>query len=253
MIVLYDSPFSPFARKVRMVLEHKRLAFDTVDALALANRAELAKLNWRIEVPALTDEAVTVVNSADIVAYLEHRYPDFPVLPADAGQRVIARDWERCSDTVIDAITVDLSLWLWSDRKDKPPPGLQEAGRRDLAEHYARMEAQLGDQDYFVGDLSIADIALYPHLKMVKLIGAPIEPTRFPRLKRWLQRMDELDICKADVQRVKDFMQGIERSQYEFRRIAWRGDRLEWVMRRGFHAWFAQEIEQGRVMWPGEE
>lgn len=252
MITLYDSAFSPFARKVRMVLEHKQLPFQTVDALALANRTQLARLNWRVEVPALTDDNITVVNSADIVTYLEHRYPQQPVLPADPGQRVIARAWERTSDTVIDAITVDLSLWLWSDRKDKPPAGLHEAGRKDLAEHYARMEQQLGEQDYFVGSLSIADIALYPHLKMVKLVGAPIEQTQYPKLKGWLKRMDQLDICKADVQRVKDFMQRIDRSKYEFKRIAWRGDRLEWIVRHGYYQWFANEIEQGRVMWPGE-
>ena len=34
MIKFYDSAFSPFARKVRMVLEHKELAFETVDGLA---------------------------------------------------------------------------------------------------------------------------------------------------------------------------------------------------------------------------
>lgn len=252
MMTLYDSPFSPFARKVRMVLEHKGLAFQTVDALALANRPKLAELNWRIEVPALTDDEVTVVNSADIVAYLEHRYPKVPILPADPGKRVVARAWERTSDTIIDAITVDLSLWLWTDRKDKPPEGLHAAGHEDLVAQYARMEAQLDELDYFVGELSIADIALYPHLKMVKLIGAPIEQARFPKLKAWLHRMDELAICKADVQRVKDFMQRIDRSKYEFKRIAWRGDRLEWVVRRGFYSWFAQEIEEGRVLWPGE-
>ena len=33
-------------------------------------------------------------------------------------------------------------------------------------------------------------------------------------------------------------------------RIVWRGDRIEWLLARGFSAWFFDEIEQGRVAWP---
>ena len=75
MITLYDSAFSPFARKVRMVLEHKRLEAEYVDGLLLENHDRLRAVNGRVEVPALTDGDLTVINSADIVAYLDHRYP----------------------------------------------------------------------------------------------------------------------------------------------------------------------------------
>src|SRR4030095_11118891 len=51
VITLYDNAFSPFARKVRMVLEHKRLAFEAVDGLAPAGHARLASVNPRVEVP----------------------------------------------------------------------------------------------------------------------------------------------------------------------------------------------------------
>ena len=39
---------------------------------------------------------------------------------------------------------------------------------------------------------------------------------------------------------------GIER-----RRIFWRGDRIEWLLARGFHPWFFKEIAEDRVLWPG--
>ena len=55
MITLYDNAFSPFARKVRMVLEHKRLAFEVIDGLAPAGHARLAAVNPRVEVPVLQD------------------------------------------------------------------------------------------------------------------------------------------------------------------------------------------------------
>lgn len=37
MMTLYDAAFSPFARKVRMVLEYKELKFQSVDGLFKSN------------------------------------------------------------------------------------------------------------------------------------------------------------------------------------------------------------------------
>ena len=37
MMKLYDNAFSPFARKVRMVLDWKRLAYEPIDGLDKAN------------------------------------------------------------------------------------------------------------------------------------------------------------------------------------------------------------------------
>lgn len=79
MMRLYENAFSPFARKVRLVLEHKGLAFEGVDGLALANRAALEKVNGRVEVPVLDHDGLVVVNSSDIVAYLERVAPERPV------------------------------------------------------------------------------------------------------------------------------------------------------------------------------
>ena len=69
MIKLYNSAFSPFARKVRMTLEHKELAYEAVDGLLESNYEALKAVNGRVEVPALVDGDIVVVNSADIVAY----------------------------------------------------------------------------------------------------------------------------------------------------------------------------------------
>ena len=62
MIKLYDSAFSPFARKVRMVLDHKGLDYETVDGLLKSNHDALKVVNGRIEVPALVDGDIVVVN-----------------------------------------------------------------------------------------------------------------------------------------------------------------------------------------------
>src|ERR1043166_920354 len=90
-IRLYGSWFSPFARKVALALELKALPYDYVDGLLAENRAEVYKLNPRGEVPVLADDAVVVINSSDIVQYLDWRYPEPGPYPAAAGGRGGAR------------------------------------------------------------------------------------------------------------------------------------------------------------------
>jgi glutathione S-transferase len=251
MRVLWDNAFSPFARKVRMVLEHKGLAFEAVDALAPEQRDRLAAVNPRVEVPVLDDDGVVVVNSADVVAYLEHRYPERPVYPSEPALRVRARAWERTADTLLDAILHDISIFLWAFPGSTPPPGLLEAAREDLDALYADLERALaGGGPYVCGELSIADLALFPHLTGVKLLGVSFSVERHSRLLEWYRRMRTLDVCRGDVARVQAFLAALPPDRPPLQHVVWRGDRVEWVLARGFHDWFLGEIRAGRVAWP---
>ncbi|MGA7533363.1 MAG: glutathione S-transferase family protein [Pseudolabrys sp.] len=143
MIKLYDSAFSPFARKVRIVLEYKGLNYEPVDGLLKSNHAALKAVNGRIEVPALVDDDIVVVNSADIVAYLDNRYAAKSIYPDAPAARVHARAWERVADTFVDPIFVDISSWKWAERPDKMPDGLLEAARADLRIVYDALDKEL--------------------------------------------------------------------------------------------------------------
>jgi glutathione S-transferase len=250
-VKLFDSAFSPFARKVRMVLEHKGLAFEVVDGLRRANHDALNAVNGRVEVPVLADDDVVVVNSADIVSYLEFRYPQQPVYPKDFAARVHARAWERAADTFIDPILVDISYWKWAERSDTVPVGLLDAARADMKLVYDALEHELVQREFVSGPLSIADIALFPHLASAKAMGVEFAAERYPNLVRWLKAMRALPICSADLQRARDYVTSLDVSDVERRRIFWRGDRIEWILARGYHEWFFNEIREGRVLWPG--
>jgi hypothetical protein len=63
--------------------------------------------------------------------------------------------------------------------------------------------------------------------------------------------MRALPICTADSKRARDYVVTMKDRNIERRRIFWRGDRIEWVLARGFHAWFFNEIKEDRVAWPG--
>jgi glutathione S-transferase len=251
MITLYDNAFSPFARKVRMVLEHKGLEFEAVDGLLRGSHDALKAVNGRVEVPVLTDGDIVVVNSADIVGYLEFRYPAQPVYPGAPAARVHARAWERAADAFIDPILIDISYWKWADRQDSMPDGLLDAARADLRLVYDALESDLAEREFVSGPLSIADIALFPHLASVKAMEVEFSPQAHPNLTRWFKTMRALPICVADLRRARDFVVNLKAIDFERRRIFWRGDRIEWMLARGFHDWFFNEIAQQRVAWPG--
>ena len=251
MMVLYDNAISPFARKVRMVLDWKGLAYDVVDGLDKRNHDKLAAVNGRVEVPTLVDGKVTAVNSSDIVAYLEHAYPAKPVYPADAAQRVRACAWERCADTVVDAILVNLSYWLLNLRPDTIPAGLREKAQSDLDQVYAALERDLAGRDFLCGEFSIADIALFPHLVSVLLMKVPYSPARHPKLAAWMKRLRGIEAVKGDMARARDFMADLDKQNFERVKIFWRGDRIEWMLAAGQHEWFMREIAAGRTIWPG--
>ncbi|MEW6271097.1 MAG: glutathione S-transferase family protein [Thermodesulfobacteriota bacterium] len=253
MITLYDNPFSPFARKVRMALRLKGVAFESIDALALAEHDRLLRVNPRAEVPVLVDGATVVVSSADIVAYLEDRFPTPTLLPGSPEMRARARTWQRIADTVLDAVIHDVSLWVWPThrRTDAPPAGLLEAGRRDLEALLGQLDGALGGADFVCGQLSVADLALFPHVSSLKLLGVPLDP--FPAVVRWNRRMRVLPAVRADLEHVKQsveekFVSGP--SPYEPEKVVWRGDRIEWLVANGFHDWFAAELAAGRAVVP---
>jgi glutathione S-transferase len=252
MLTLYDNAFSPFARKVRMALAHKGLEFRVIDGLRADGQAALEKVNPRREVPVLVDGGIVVVNSSHILAYLDEAYPQRPLLPASLAARVRARHWERISDTLLDGILLNVSIWTWAERADTRPREMEERARRDLESIYAALDRELTSTrlDYIVGDLSIADLALYPHLRSVRAMGFAIDPATHPRLAGWLERMNDLPICRDDVQRLKAFFANLDMSGFERRKIFWRGDRLEWLLASGFHEWLAREIREDRVLWP---
>lgn len=266
MITLFDNPFSPFARKVRMVLLHKGLAFESIDGLAHKQRERLLSINPRGEVPAIVDNAFCVIGSADIVAYLEDRYPEPPVMPRDPQARADARAWQRLADTTCDAILHDISIWTWPmlNRQDAPPAGLIEAGHADIAKILAKMETSLAGREFLCGEFSIADLALFTHVSGLKFLGVEFGRESHPCVFSWFTRLRTLPPIQKDLENLKAFLtqdfgksvptkdesQKSKRHPYEERKIVWRGDRLEWLFLKGYQDWWLEELKAGRVSIP---
>ncbi|MGA7455293.1 MAG: glutathione S-transferase C-terminal domain-containing protein [Rhodoplanes sp.] len=131
------------------------------------------------------------------------------------------------------------------------PEGLLEAARADLRLVYDALDKELAHRQFVSGPLSIADIALFPHVASTKAMEVEFSAQEHPNLGRWFREMRTLPICAADLKRARDYVVNLKDRDIEKRRIFWRGDRIEWILARGFHAWFFNEIKEGRVAWPG--
>ena len=68
MIVLYEHPLSPYAQKVKIALVEKGVAFEARLSDFFGSDAAFAGASPRLEVPALIDGDVTVLDSTIILA-----------------------------------------------------------------------------------------------------------------------------------------------------------------------------------------
>jgi glutathione S-transferase len=89
-VKLYDAPRCPYCARVRIALVEKGISYESVE-IDLQNRPRwLYELNASGRVPVL-DDAFVLPESEVIMAYLDERYPDPPLLPADPAERARAR------------------------------------------------------------------------------------------------------------------------------------------------------------------
>lgn len=251
-IRLYTSPISTFARKVAIGLELKGLPYEAVDALRRDFRPQLVKLNPRAEVPVLTDGEITVVNSSDILQYLDWRYPASPLAPATIEDKVAARALERLADQRLDPIVVDTSFWHWADRDDQPPPGMLDAARRDLDTIFTQLEGFLAarPRPWPFAAPGVVECAWFPNLSALKPFGMPVDAARHPAVAAWLDAMRRHPVFRADLRRTANDLATPDDGSHEKRRLFWSGDRLEWLFSRGLHRWLFDEIEAGRAVFP---
>jgi glutathione S-transferase len=250
--ILYTSWISTFARKVALGLELKGLAYEAVDALRPEFRAELKRVNPRAEVPVLLDDDLVIVNSSDILQYLDWRYPEPALHPQAVADRVVARALERLADQRFDPLVVDCSFWHWTDRKDQPPPGLLDAAQRDLGAILQRLETELAvrQKPWPFGVPGVVECAWFPNLAAVRAFGLGIDATVFPHVLSWLDAMRRHPVFVHDRRRTAVFLKTLASSSYDRTRLFWSGDRIEWLFAHGFHDWFAAELKAGRVVFP---
>lgn len=91
MLTLYDAARCPYCARVRIALAEKRVPCETVE-IDLDDRPDwIWEKNPLGKVPVLEEDGWPLPESVVILEYLEERYPEPPLLPADPGDRARVR------------------------------------------------------------------------------------------------------------------------------------------------------------------
>jgi len=184
--VLYDYWRSSAAYRVRIVLNLKQVAYDSV-AIDLTTGAQrdpaYVARNPQGLVPALDIGGAMLTQSLAIIDYLDTAYPATPMLPHDPVAR--ARVFAQALSIVADLHPID-NLRVLNRLTDQF--GADQAAREAWYVHWIEigltaLEAMTADRTgpFLGGDTpNLADVCLVPQIYNARRFGVSLDP--FPRL-----------------------------------------------------------------------
>jgi glutathione S-transferase len=185
MLRLVDAPRCPYCARVRITLAEKGIPHDPV-VIDLADRPPwLYELNPAARVPVLEEDGWALPESVVINEFLEERYPEPPLLPADPAARSAARLRIFRDD--------DFTGPYYDLRRGED--GAEDAFATVLAE----LDASLAAAPFLTGAaFGLADIALVPWVIRARdMLGVSLEP--YPHVDGWLSGLAERPSVAAEI------------------------------------------------------
>ena len=185
MLTLYDAARCPFCARVRIVLEEKDLPFEAVPIDLGARPGWLYEKNPSGKVPVLEEDGWLLAESAVIDEYLDERYPEPPLLPADPAERAFSR-------LVVFRFDEYLGAAYYALRRG------EDGADERLAKALARLDGLVASLPYLGGSsFGLADVAYVPWvLRLRDPLGIPLDD--FPALQDWLGRLAERPSVAAE-------------------------------------------------------
>ena len=196
-MILYGSSLSPFVRKVLAFAGEKGIELDlqrTGTGFGNPDAAFVAASPFR-KMPALEDGDFHLADSSAIIHYLEAKYPEPALIPADPQQRGTVIWFDEFADTILAACGAK----MFFNRVVSPifigrPGDLDVADKAQQEElppilDYVESVAPQGE-GYLVGDrLTLADIAVTSPFANLGHLGCDIDRRRYPRTCAFVERM----------------------------------------------------------------
>lgn len=184
MITLYDAARCPFCARVRIVLAEKGVPFESVE-IDLADRpAWLYEKNPIGKVPVLEEDGWVLPESAVIAEFLNERYPEPPLWPADPGERAAGRLLVFRFD--------DFSRPYYALKRGEEP------ARASFADELGFLDRLLEGMPWLSGRaFGLADVAFLPWvLRAESSLG--FELGTWPALAEWVTRAAERPSVAAE-------------------------------------------------------
>jgi glutathione S-transferase len=199
-IVLYYLSGSPYAWRVWLALEHKRVPYElktmSYDAGDFKS-SEFRALNPRARVPVIVDGDVVLYESAAIVEYLEDRPGgEARLFSADLRQRAVQRRMVREADQYFASALEELVEAVLFTPRARWSQERIDAACAALKKELALWETMI-DGDYLAGSLSAADFTLFPEVALARRIAERNRDVVAgdligPNVGAWMRRMEAL-------------------------------------------------------------
>ena len=203
---IYWGSGSPFAWRVMLTLEVKRLPYES-KLLEFSKEEHKSpgylKLNPRGKVPTLKDGDFALYESLAIMSYLDRKYPDPPIFgttPQETG--LIWREISE-TDSYLGEPGAKIVRPVFFGKGLEKTEEIQEAAttiRRELK----RIDTTLANSAWLVGaEISAADIALFPLIQILlraaskeaaKPLNLGFSPLAqsYPNIAAWVKRLETI-------------------------------------------------------------
>jgi glutathione S-transferase len=185
VITLYDAARCPYCARVRIVLAEKGIEYETVEIDLDDRPAWIYEKNPLGRVPVLEEDTFVLAESAVIDEYLEERYPEPPLWPADPGERALGRLLVFRFD--------ELSRPYYALRRG------EEGAAARLDAELAGLDELLQGQAFLSGrDFGLADSSYVPWILRAR-DRMDVDLDRFEALSAWVNRLEQRPSIAAEL------------------------------------------------------
>jgi len=186
---LYNVAYSGNSYKVRLLLAQLAIPCEIIEVDILKGESrtpEFLKINPNGRTPVLDDDGFILAESNAILAYLA-RGTKF--LPEDRKKFGQVFQWLFFEQYSHEPFIATSRFWL-QHKPDSAEKTALLASKRDGGWAALKvMEDHLAHYDFFAGDYSIADIALFAYTHVAAEGGFPLDD--FPKIRGWIERVLE--------------------------------------------------------------
>lgn len=192
---LIGNPVSPYVRKVLAVCALKGIDVAVDPITPFRGDDTFSRISPLRRIPVWIEDDLTLCDSSVIVQYIEDRWPEPSVWPADPKDRARARWIEEYADTRM----FDVLGWKLFFQLAVKPRVLKEETDQALVEHartvevpemFDYLEGLMPADGFLFGSVSVADLALGAAFVNARVVGVTVDADRWPRLAAWVERVE---------------------------------------------------------------
>jgi glutathione S-transferase len=188
MLELYAFPLSGNSRKAVLTLEEvgADYQYHQIDLMQREQKlADYLRINPNGKVPTLRDGDLLLWESSAIMLYLAEKFPDAGLIPADPIERGQLYQWLVWQPGTYNPPLSALNGQIKFTPADQQDPQLIAELRETIRLNSLIIDQALGEEPYLLGQFSLADIVMLPHLSAAADCGVTLPD----RVQTYLQAL----------------------------------------------------------------